>query len=344
MESSVSTKPSKPKSTDTPKKPPTPRDDAPSFFPDIPVLGLRSRKEVVEALLVMEDPDASRAAQALAEEEDALRDKRGKSKKSGAESRGLGSLFGFGPPKAWEHTAHQIGFIAPAPPGSLAPLPVVHPAVVPADESLKDARINIHLDRLRVKDYPGGGEHLVMVTFRARNQLATDGESVSFSQAYRVRAGETAGVTGYPMCMGLGVGKVGAAFQFLTVNVKDSADEAAVAVLESPAFTGGLNLLTIAQPAIKPLTDLTVGLAKQFATRNRNRPVQDCFLGLDFGSAAFGARLAVGNYIAVQVPSEGAIRWEEWEFQPGNGLLLNKADRQPLPFNYLVFRVSKHEE
>ena len=305
--------------------PPTP----PPFFPDIPVLGLRSPAEVIEALEAMGDPEAARTAAARTEE--------------GARG-GLGSLFGWGPPKAWQHTAHQLGFIAPGAAGSLAPLPIVHPGVIPADPGLKDSRINIHLDRLRVQEYPGGGEHLVTVTFRAQNQLATGGEPVSFSQSYRVRAGQTAGVTGYPLCIGLGVGKLGAAFQFFTVNVKDSADEAALAALESPAFTGGLNLLATAQPALKLLSDLSLGLAKQFATRHRNRPVQDCYLGLDFGTAAFGARLAVGNYLAVQVPAEGAIRWDEWEYHPGDGLLLSKADRQPLAYNYLVFRVSRHEE
>jgi hypothetical protein len=301
----------------------------PPFFADIPVLGARPPAEVVEALRAMGDPDADRATVAAA----------------GATPRGsLADLFGWGAPKAWQHTAHQLGFIAPALPGSLAPLPVVHPGVIPADPGLRDARINIHLDRLHVHEYPGGGEHLVLVTVRAQNQGTGGTEPVSFGQAYRVRAGQSAGVTGYPLCLGLGVGRTGAAFQFFTVNVKDTADEATLTVLESPTFAAGLNLLTTAQPALKPLTDLTLGLARQFATRHRNRPVQDCYLGLDFGSAPFGARLAAGSYLAVQVPGEGALHWDEWEYRPGDGLIANKANGQPLPFNYLVFRVSKFEE
>ncbi|MBA4182181.1 MAG: hypothetical protein C0506_16465, partial [Anaerolinea sp.] len=246
---------------------------APPFFPDIPVLGSRSPEEVAEALRAMGDPDAARA---LPPPEEGTRG-------------GLGAIFGWGEPKAWQHTAHQLGFIAPGPVNSLASLPIVYPGVIAADPTLKDSRINIHLDRLRVEEYPGGGEHVVMITFRAQNQLPSNsGEPVSFSQVYRVRAGQAAPVAGYPLCIGLGVGKVGAALQFFTVNVKDSADEATVGVLESSAFTGGLNLLTTAQPALKLLTDLTLGIAKQFATRNRNRPVQDYYLGLDFAPAAFG--------------------------------------------------------
>ena len=168
-------------------------------------------------------------------------------------------------------------------------------------------------------DDPGGGEYLVLLTFKAQNLLPGGAEPVSFSQAYRVRSGQAAGVIGFPLCVGLGVGKLGAAFQFNTVNVQDSADEAAVRVLEPPAFTAGLNLLTTPQPALKPLSDLALGLARQFATRNRNKPVQDCDLGLDFEPGAFGARLAVGSYLAVQVPAEGAIRWAEWEYAPGDG-------------------------
>src|SRR3954453_22367087 len=98
----------------------------PPFFADIPVLGARPPEEVAEALRAMGDPDADRATVAPAE----------------APARGLGGLFGWGPPKAWQHTAHQLGFIAPGPAGSLAPLPVVHPGVIQADPGLRDARIN----------------------------------------------------------------------------------------------------------------------------------------------------------------------------------------------------------
>lgn len=181
----------------------------------------------------------------------------------------------------------------------------------------------------------------MLLTFRAQNQLPGGGEPVCFSQAYRVRTGQAAGVAGYPLCLGLGVGRTGAAFQFMTVGVKNTADGAVLGVLESPAFTGGLNLLTVAQPAVKPLADLTLGLARQFAERHENRPVQDCYLGLDFAPAGFGGRLAVGSYLAVQVPGEGAIRWDEWAFHPADGQVLRTADRQPLRYNYLVFRVTR---
>lgn len=297
----------------------------PPFFPDVPVLGSLPPAEIQEALRAMVGPSD--------ESDDGEKADKGM----------LDDLFGFGGPRPWQHTAHQLGFIAPGPVGSTVPLQIVHPGLIAADASLKNGRINIHMSRLRIQEYPGGGEHLVMVTFKALNQLLTGEEPVSFSQSYRVRAGETAGVTGYPMCIGLGVGKLGAAFHFLTVNVKDSADETALAVLDTPAFTGGLSLLNTAQPALKPFTDLTLGIAKQFATRHRNRPVQDCYLGLDFEPGAFSARLALGTYLAVQVPSEGAVRWDEWEYWPGDGLILNKSSQQPLGYNYLAFRATKYE-
>ena len=94
---------------------------------------------------------------------------------------------------------------------------------------------------------------------------------------------------------------------------------------------------------MKPFTDLTLGLARDFLTRNQNRSVQDCYLGLDFTSTPFGARLAVGNYIAVQVPSESDLRWEEWEYHPQNGVICRKQDgKGPLEYNYLVFRVTRY--
>jgi hypothetical protein len=295
-----------------------------AFFPGVHVLARQRPDEVVEKLASMGDPAVAG---------------------SRAGTRGLVDwLMGKGEPKAWQHTAHQLGYISPVPAGPLDPLPIVHPGAIRPDASLKGARINIHLDRLHVQDYPGGGDHTVMLTFRAQNHLPTGGEPIGFSQTYRVRTGQSAGVTGYPMVVGLGVGKLGAALQFFTVNVKDSDNEAVLGLLESPAFTGGLNLLTVAQPALKPLTDLTLGFARQFATRTRNCPVQDCYLGLDFGATALGARLAVGSYLAVQVPTAGAIRWDDWAYHPGDALILNKTSREPLAFNYLAFRVERYDE
>lgn len=253
-------------------------------------------------------------------------------------------LFGWGAPQPWEHTTHQFGYLALLTPGDANPQPILYAGNMQADASLKNSRINIHLDRLRVYDYPGGGEHSIMFTFSAQNQLADTPEPVSFSQIYEVQEKQFAGVTGWPIFIGLNVGTLGVAFQVLTVNVKNKGDEALLGFLESSPFTSGLNLLKTAQPAIKPFAEMTLGLTKMVLKRNRNVPVQKFYLGLDFSQAALGARLAQGNYIAIQVPGEAAVNWEEWVYIPNTGAIVHKADNTAtLPFNYLVFRITQHE-
>jgi hypothetical protein len=167
-----------------------------------------------------------------------------------------------------------------------------------------------------------------------------------FNSAYRAREGERAAVRGYPIFVGLGVGATGVAFHFHTVNVKNDDDEAFLDFLEGDAFKAGLKLVTTAQPAIAPLSGMALALTKSIAGRNRNVSVQDCYLGLDFAGTAMGARLAIGDYIAVQIP-EKLIRvwdWQDWVYDARAGLIVSRADPNALiPYNYVVFGVSRYE-
>lgn len=253
-------------------------------------------------------------------------------------------FFGLIKQQPWMQATHKYGYIAPQQTGATEPQEIHHPGEITADSSLKNSRINIRLDRLRIHKYPGDSTHNIMVNFAARNQVADSQETVTFSQTYRVGEGQTAGVAGYPIFMGLNVGAQGVAFEGSTVNVNNEADQAILAALESPPFQSGLSLLTTAQPAIAPFTEITIGVMKALANRTKNVPVQKFSLGLDFENAPMGIRLAEGNYIAAQVPSETAIEWHKWIYRPDIGTIVHRADSsEMLPFNYLVFRVSRYE-
>jgi hypothetical protein len=297
----------------------------PAFFPDIPVLGALPKTELKARLIALGEapPESGDGEERL---------------------EGIRDWFFKRPIQVWEHTSNQIGYLAPFPAGTTDPQPILYPTGIEIDSDLQDARINIHLDRLHAHQYPGSGMHHVMLTFKAQNQLPNTPEPVSFCQTYRVRDGQSAGVTGYPLCIGLSVGKVGAAFQFLTVNVRNDGDKAMLDRIDSPAFTGGLSLLTTVQPALKPFTDLALGVARNFLMRNENCSVQDCYLGLDFTPAPLGARLAVGNYVCVQVPSENDLPWEEWEYRPQSGVIGKKGGQGRLEYNYLIFRVTRYAQ
>jgi hypothetical protein len=59
-----------------------------------------------------------------------------------------------------------------------------------------------------------------------------------------------------------------------------------------------------------------------------------------------GARLAQGDYIAVQIPESlrRVWRWDDWVFDPGSGLIVDQADNGKLiPYNYVVFGVSCYD-
>jgi hypothetical protein len=88
---------------------------------------------------------------------------------------------------------------------------------VQADLSLKNARVNVALNALRVADYPGSGTHRVLFDFYGRNQVPGATEDLHFNASYRAREGEHAAVRGYPIFLGLGVAQVGVAFHFHTV-------------------------------------------------------------------------------------------------------------------------------
>lgn len=251
---------------------------------------------------------------------------------------GLEGLFGF-EVKPWQHTEHQLGYIDS---GDQAELPVLGVSGIQPDPSLRGARVDVRLDRLHVHSYPGlGSAHEVLVTFTARNEVGGMQEDLSFSQAFDVQEGQGAGVRGYPIFRGLSVGEAGMAFSFATINVRSQDDEALLAVLKSDTVKAGLGLLEAAQPAIKPLTGIALGVAKAVARRSRNVKVQDFYLGLDFAPKGTGIGLRTGSFVAVQVPAPGTIDWSEWRWHRDKECFLHQGDGSTLPYNYLLFRVGR---
>ena len=89
-----------------------------------------------------------------------------------------------------------------------------------------------------------------------------------------------------------------------------------------------------------------MALTKSIAGRNRNVPVQDFYMGLDFTNIPTGARLAEGAYLAVQIPEtlQTVWDWSDWVYNPANGQVVNKADpKQLIPYNYIVFGISRYD-
>jgi hypothetical protein len=248
--------------------------------------------------------------------------------------------------RAWRHTAHAVGHLAPTNGPRTEPLAIHHAGNIGPDQSLKGARVKLTLDGLRVADYPGRGAHRVLFDFAAQNQLADGSEQVHFNATYRAAEGEQAAVLGRPIFVGLHVGGEGLFLQCATVNVQNDADEAFLAFLETDAFTTGLQLATTVQPALVPFSTMAVAITKSIAARHRNVAVQAVELGLDFRATPMGARLAEGSYVVVQIPEtlRAVWRWPDWVYDPTSGRIVNQEDRtRLLPYNYFVVSVSRYD-
>ena len=195
------------------------------WFDDVPVLGNMAPEQAAAKLHEVGEEEAATAVEGA--------------KGEPATYRGLGDWWPFGD-KPWQYTAHAFGYLAPdvrllpaeslrylapAPSGSDM-LPIRHAGNIDAVPSLRNQRIKITLDRLRVADYPGGGTHRVLFDFYAQNQVAGDNvEHLHFNTTCRVHEGQQAAVLGYPIFVGLNVAGEGVSFKCFTVNVKNDDDE-----------------------------------------------------------------------------------------------------------------------
>lgn len=242
--------------------------------------------------------------------------------------------------KPWRYIAHKFGYFAPGE----GPRPIQGAGGGEADQSLLGARIVVRLDRLYVEDYPGYGEHAVLLTFKGLNQTDSALEPASFSRTYRAHDKESVATKGQPIFVGLTVGPQGVGFECATVNVKSKGDEQILACLGSSSLNTGLQLLTAAQPLLKPFTEMTLGVAKALCTRSSNAAVQDFYLGLDFDEAGGGARLRLGSYVAMQVPDDNTINWNEWVYDLEQQAIVGKDDPTLRPYyNHIIFRISRFE-
>src|ERR1700744_2695201 len=168
------------------------KDNSPSgWFDDLPVLGKLSPD--LAASKLQEIGETAIATQLTAAEE---------TEKGNASFGSAKRDWWPFQDKAWQHTAHAFGYLAPAPPTSAtptsAPLPIRHVSSVAADQNLKNAQIKVTLDHLRVADYPGRGIHRILFDFYAQNQVTGNKiEHLHFNATYRVMEGEQAGIRGY---------------------------------------------------------------------------------------------------------------------------------------------------
>jgi hypothetical protein len=246
--------------------------------------------------------------------------------------------------KPWLHP-HIFGYSVPE--LNNAELSIQSASDINADHTLQNTSIQIILKQMYVEAYPGGGTHQIFFNFEATHQLNDHVESLNFPTTQRVREKSVANIN-QPIFKALNVGVQGAAFRCAAVNVKNEEDERILKRLESPLFQPGLTLFTmIANPAIGLFSELGIALISLLANRYKNYIAQKFDLGLDFSNDSTRARLAEGYYLAIQIPEslQTSWDWEDWVYNPTNGQIVSQFDpTEVIPYNYLVFSVSRHQE
>jgi hypothetical protein len=248
--------------------------------------------------------------------------------------------------RAWSSRTHEFGYVGPT---ELAEecASIVNASKMKPDLSLRGTGVKIALSRLRVADYPGGGNHHILFDFHAQNQVQSGSEALHFNMLIHATEGQVAPVANLPIFVGLQVGQHGIVLKCFTVNVHNDDDEKFLAFLDSDVFKQGLQLASVAQPAIAPLSEMAKGVARGVAKRRRNVPVQNFELGLDFDSKPFGVALVEGAYIAVQIPDwkKTVWSWDDWVYNEAIGEIVRRSEpSEPIPYNYIVFGVSRYTE
>ncbi len=293
------------------------------------VIGKQKASKAIEYMTFVGDPHTTAAKRAL--------------RKAGRNTT-FGRLWPFPVKEApiYGITEHQYGYFGIDPDNPKDNLLMIKDAgFIKSDDALKNNRVRITLDRLRVAEYPGKGKHTVLVEFSAVHVIPNSAkEDLRFSQKYQVEEGTGAGVRGYPIFVGLAVSAEGIALTGRTINVENAGDKGILGFLDQPIFKRGLEMINMVNPAVPVVTSMVLGISELLLKRHENIAVQSFDLGLDFSGVPSRAYLREGSYIIVQSPDEG-WDWSEWQFTRATGKLTNKITQKPIPYNYLVIGVSK---
>jgi hypothetical protein len=113
-------------------------------------------------------------------------------------------------PRLYEYTEHAFGFFEA---GEGDTLRIDDARNIVADASLRNQALKITMDKLRVADYPGKGMHHILVDFYAQHQTQGADEPIHFTQKFRAREQQGAGISGYPIFLGLRAGVEGLSFK-----------------------------------------------------------------------------------------------------------------------------------
>lgn len=243
--------------------------------------------------------------------------------------------------KPWNFTNHKFGYISLTGEGNS--IAILDASNLNAENTLKNTPLRITLDRFRVEEYPGWGRHRILINFWSKYSQNKAYQQMHFNQAVYVGNNNLAPIRSIPVFTGLRVESEELVLGCYTVNVKNQSDEAFLNFLESPVVRGGL-LLSNLHPTLGLFSQTAVEIAKSIAGRFRNVAVQKFEIGLNFSGHPVHYKLRTGSYIAIQAPGDSASwNWNDWVYNINKGEIVRRGLDQPMPYNYLVFSISRYE-
>ncbi|OWW00939.1 hypothetical protein ATY81_06795 [Rhizobium sp. R72] len=255
---------------------------------------------------------------------------------TGGSGQGITALWGS---QVWGYTGMLCGFLPPEPGSKIS---TIESAMTLApDESLKNSRVKVTLEKFWVHRYPGFGTHKILCEFTGKNQLQGEPEELRFALTTEAKDVASAAISGSPIFLGVSVGENGIAFEGKTINISSDVDDTILDAIGSGPFKEGLGLLTKAQPALKPFVSLTSSVVQSVLRRSKNKQVFNFKLGLDFAVSQTSVPLRIGSFVVVQGDAS-QWNWETVVWNPSSAQVVDKSTKEPIPFNYIVFRVSEY--
>lgn len=240
----------------------------------------------------------------------------------------------------WQYSGILLGYLSPIVENDGGT--IENAATIAPDASLKNTRIKVSIDRFRVHRYPGLGQHRILCEFAGKNQIE-EPEELRYAIKTEATDGASASLMSVPIFIGVSVGKNGISFEGRTVNLGSDLDDDLLAVLESGPLKEGLSLLTTLQPALKPFVGLAQGVVGAVLKRAHNKQIHAFKLGLDFASSQTGAKLRHGSFIVLQGDAAPGWTWSQYAWNASAQQVVDAITGEPIPFNYMIFRVSPHD-
>ncbi len=255
---------------------------------------------------------------------------------TGGAGQGLANLWGG---QVWGYTGMLCGFLPPVSGSSLSGIESA--MTLAPDNSLKNSRVKVTLEKFWVHRYPGFGTHKILCEFTGKNQLQGEQEELRFALTTEARDEASAAISGSPIFLGVSVGENGIAFEGKTINISSDVDDTILDAIGSGPFKEGLGLLTSAQPALKPFVSLTSSVVQSVLKRSKNKQVFNFKLGLDFAVTQTSVPLRIGSYVVLQGDA-AHWNWDAVKWNPSSAQVVDKSSGEPVAFNYIVFRVSEY--